>query len=148
MPFIYDLLPDFSSSCNNRRCKKKFLADKSSSESRTLWMFPGQVEFGDAYDARLGTSTQVLSAKGQLRTSMRSFRPFYLSFVIILLPPPLLVSYLQQGDQYNSTPARKLSQSFNLDIIGGSAITPKQVCLRNSRLTIMLKNIFNNVSFF
>ncbi|CAM1306729.1 RUNDC1 (predicted) [Pycnogonum litorale] len=43
----------------------------------------------------------------------------------------LILKYYQQknGDIYNSTPARKLSQSFNLDIIGGSAITPKQTLL-------------------
>lgn len=33
---------------------------------------------------------------------------------------------LNDGDQFNSTPARKLSQSFNLDIVGGTAITNKQ----------------------
>ncbi|KAL0879081.1 hypothetical protein ABMA27_004041 [Loxostege sticticalis] len=33
---------------------------------------------------------------------------------------------LNDGDRFNSTPARKLSQSFNLDIVGGTAITNKQ----------------------
>lgn len=33
---------------------------------------------------------------------------------------------LNEGDRFNSTPARKLSQSFNLDIVGGTAITNKQ----------------------
>lgn len=36
---------------------------------------------------------------------------------------------LKNGDQFNSTPARKLSQSFNLDIVGGSAISAKQSLL-------------------
>lgn len=36
---------------------------------------------------------------------------------------------LNDGDQFNSTPARKLSQSFNLDIVGGTAITNKQSLL-------------------
>ena len=35
--------------------------------------------------------------------------------------------FLQHGKEYNDTPARKLSQSFCLDIVGGKAITPKQV---------------------
>lgn len=30
---------------------------------------------------------------------------------------------------YNASPARKLSQSFNLEIIGGIAITSKQMLL-------------------
>ncbi|XP_013196556.2 RUN domain-containing protein 1 [Amyelois transitella] len=33
---------------------------------------------------------------------------------------------LNDGDRFNSTPARKLSQSFNLDIVGGTTITNKQ----------------------
>ncbi|KAG6453850.1 hypothetical protein O3G_MSEX008354 [Manduca sexta] len=36
---------------------------------------------------------------------------------------------LNDGDHFNSTPARKLSQSFNLDIVGGTAITNKQSLL-------------------
>ncbi|PZC84576.1 hypothetical protein B5X24_HaOG204606 [Helicoverpa armigera] len=36
---------------------------------------------------------------------------------------------LNDGDRFNSTPARKLSQSFNLDIVGGTAITNKQSLL-------------------
>ncbi|XP_022121432.2 RUN domain-containing protein 1 [Pieris rapae] len=36
---------------------------------------------------------------------------------------------LNDGDRFNSTPARKLSQSFNLDIVGGPAITNKQSLL-------------------
>ncbi|XP_013172766.1 PREDICTED: RUN domain-containing protein 1 [Papilio xuthus] len=38
---------------------------------------------------------------------------------------------LNDGDRFNSTPARKLSQSFNLDIVGGTAITNKQSLLSN-----------------
>lgn len=43
----------------------------------------------------------------------------------------LLLKYyeIKHGKQYNSTPARKLSQSFNLEIVGGTAITPKQTLL-------------------
>ncbi|XP_023215929.1 RUN domain-containing protein 1-like [Centruroides sculpturatus] len=43
----------------------------------------------------------------------------------------LIIEYydLKNGRQYNSSPARKLSQSFNLDIVGGTAITPKQTLL-------------------
>jgi hypothetical protein len=33
----------------------------------------------------------------------------------------------QHGKDYSDTPARKLSQSFGLEIVGGKAITPKQV---------------------
>lgn len=36
---------------------------------------------------------------------------------------------MNDGDRFNSTPARKLSQSFNLDIVGGTAITNKQSLL-------------------
>ncbi|KAG8312329.1 Rab GTPase binding [Homalodisca vitripennis] len=36
---------------------------------------------------------------------------------------------MKNGEQFNSTPARKLSQSFNLDIIGGSAMSYKQSLL-------------------
>lgn len=36
---------------------------------------------------------------------------------------------LNDGDRFNSTPARKLSQSFNLEIVGGTAITNKQSLL-------------------
>jgi len=35
--------------------------------------------------------------------------------------------HVQHGKEYNDAPARKLSQSFSLDIVGGKAITPKQV---------------------
>lgn len=40
----------------------------------------------------------------------------------------LILKYyeLKNGERYNSTPARKLSQSFNLDIVGGTAISNKQ----------------------
>lgn len=36
---------------------------------------------------------------------------------------------LKNGYLYNASPARKLSQSFNLQIVGGMAITPKQTFL-------------------
>lgn len=36
---------------------------------------------------------------------------------------------LNDGDAFNSTPARKLSQSFNLDIVGGTAISNKHSLL-------------------
>jgi len=35
---------------------------------------------------------------------------------------------IKNGEKYNSTPARKLSQSFGLEIVGSTAITNKQVC--------------------
>jgi len=35
--------------------------------------------------------------------------------------------FVQHGKEYNDAPVRKLSQSFSLDIVGGKAITPKQV---------------------
>lgn len=37
--------------------------------------------------------------------------------------------YLKKGDQFRQTPARKLSLSFNLDIVGGVPITQKQTLL-------------------
>lgn len=36
---------------------------------------------------------------------------------------------LKNGYQYNASPARKLCQSFNLEIVGGVAVTPKQALL-------------------
>lgn len=36
---------------------------------------------------------------------------------------------LQEGDRFRAAPARSLSQSFNLHIVGGMAITPKQSLL-------------------
>lgn len=42
----------------------------------------------------------------------------------------LLTAYFfKNGSLYNASPARRLSQSFNLQIVGGSAITPKQTLL-------------------
>ena len=35
----------------------------------------------------------------------------------------------QHGKEYNESPARKLSQSFHLDIVGGKPITAKQTLL-------------------
>lgn len=34
--------------------------------------------------------------------------------------------YMKNGESYNSTPARKLSQSFNLDLVGASPSSNKQ----------------------
>ena len=39
-----------------------------------------------------------------------------------------ITHHLQHGREYNDTTARKLSQSFGLEIVGGKAITIKQVC--------------------
>ncbi|KAK2174216.1 hypothetical protein NP493_817g01013 [Ridgeia piscesae] len=36
---------------------------------------------------------------------------------------------MKHGKEYNDTPARKLSQSFSLDIVGGKAVTVKQTLL-------------------
>ena len=36
---------------------------------------------------------------------------------------------LQHGKEYNESPARMLSESFDLDIVGGKAVTAKQVGL-------------------
>lgn len=43
----------------------------------------------------------------------------------------LILEYyeLKNGENFNSTPARKLSQSFNLDIAGSSPINSKQTML-------------------
>lgn len=38
------------------------------------------------------------------------------------------ITIFQNGYQYNASPARKLCQSFDLEIVGGVATTPKQVC--------------------
>ena len=35
----------------------------------------------------------------------------------------------QDGDRFRAAPARRLSQTFNLHIVGGTAITPKQTLL-------------------
>ncbi|KAL9878816.1 RUN domain-containing protein 1 [Glossina fuscipes fuscipes] len=37
--------------------------------------------------------------------------------------------YIKNGDDYNNTPARKLSQSFNLEIVDSQAVTAKQTLL-------------------
>lgn len=36
---------------------------------------------------------------------------------------------IKNGDQFNASPARKLSESFNLDVIGGTSETPKHALL-------------------
>jgi len=36
---------------------------------------------------------------------------------------------LKHGEEYNNTPARKLSQSFQLDIVDAQAVTAKQSLL-------------------
>lgn len=43
----------------------------------------------------------------------------------------LLIKFydMKHGKEYNESPARKLSQSFHLDIVGGKAITAKQTLL-------------------
>jgi len=48
---------------------------------------------------------------------------------------------LQHGKEYNDAPVRKLSQSFSLEIVGGKAITPKQVYCYDvaSVMTFLLK---------
>lgn len=42
----------------------------------------------------------------------------------------LILKYyeIKNGEKYNATPARRLSQSFGLEIVGSTAITNKQVC--------------------
>jgi hypothetical protein len=56
----------------------------------------------------------------------------------------LILKYyeLKNGDRYNSTPARKLSQSFNLDIVGGTAISSKQVRVWEYRYGIFYPECF------
>lgn len=46
-------------------------------------------------------------------------------------PWELILDYyhLKNGEKYNETPARKLSQSFNLDIVGSAAVSVKQSLL-------------------
>lgn len=41
----------------------------------------------------------------------------------------MAVVNLQHGREYNESPARKLSQSFHLDMVGGKPITAKQTLL-------------------
>ncbi|XP_064477264.1 RUN domain-containing protein 1-like [Ornithodoros turicata] len=43
----------------------------------------------------------------------------------------LILKYyeIKNGIQYNASPARKLSESFNLDLAGGTIVTPKQTLL-------------------
>lgn len=49
----------------------------------------------------------------------------------LMHPWELIMDYyhLKNGEKYNETPARKLSQSFNLDIVGSAAISNKQSLL-------------------
>jgi len=37
---------------------------------------------------------------------------------------------IKNGEKYNATPARRLSQSFGLEIVGSTAITTKQVLVQ------------------
>lgn len=46
--------------------------------------------------------------------------------------------YLKNGDEYNNTPARKLSQSFNLEIVGAQAVSSKQSLLSAIGMIIAL----------
>uniref|UniRef100_A0A182K6L3 RUN domain-containing protein n=1 Tax=Anopheles christyi TaxID=43041 RepID=A0A182K6L3_9DIPT len=53
----------------------------------------------------------------------------------------LLVYYnIKNGDRYNSTPARKLSESFNLDIVDGRPLSNKQSLLSAIGSIIALHN--------
>lgn len=56
--------------------------------------------------------------------------------------------YLKNGDEYNNTPARKLSQSFNLEIVGAQAVSSKQSLLSAIGMIIALhspyKRSFNS----
>lgn len=63
----------------------------------------------------------------------------------------LILKYyeIKNGDYFNSTPARKLSQSFNLDIEGcKSSVSYKQVIIHMTILFINLVFIFYNQLFF
>lgn len=57
---------------------------------------------------------------------------------------------MKHGEQFNSTPARKLSQSFNLDIVGSSTISSKQVAfiflISNLCWNDILKNSYKILS--
>lgn len=59
------------------------------------------------------------------------FRPRSLAEIEQPHPWELFLKYydMKNGDQFNSTPARKLSQSFNLDICGSGAASSKQSLL-------------------
>lgn len=72
----------------------------------------------------VGQSKSVVPLVGCFSTRSAAATP-------LMHPWDLIVKYyeVKNGKQYNSTPARKLSQSFNLKIIGGTAITPKQTLL-------------------
>lgn len=51
---------------------------------------------------------------------------------------------LKNGETYNSTPARKLSQSFNLDIVGGSASSNKEVS-QTIKIQIFSKELYIDI---
>lgn len=48
---------------------------------------------------------------------------------------------IKNGHRYNSSPAQKLSQSFNLDLAGGSTASSKQVCIFLYHLMFRLHEI-------
>lgn len=58
---------------------------------------------------------------GEYEDSMRTNYPMMHAWQLITE-----YYHLKRGDEYNNTPARKLSQSFNLDIVDSSYITVKQ----------------------
>jgi len=59
------------------------------------------------------------------------FRPRHEPITFDMHPWELILKFyeMKNGDQFNSTPARKLSQSFNLEIVGGTAVSVKQSLL-------------------
>ncbi|XP_019636154.1 PREDICTED: RUN domain-containing protein 1-like isoform X2 [Branchiostoma belcheri] len=74
---------------------------------------------------------------GQSKSLSQAVMPYF-CFQQRKPPPPgkmhaweLLVKYyeMKHGREYNLSPARKLSESFSLDIVGGTAITAKQTLL-------------------
>ncbi|BES95249.1 RUN domain-containing protein [Nesidiocoris tenuis] len=88
---------------------------------------------------RLAVALQNLIQHGLINVSQNmSVVPFTMCFrirpsesVAVMHAWELVLKFydMKNGDQYNSTPARKLSQSFNLDIVGGTAISAKQSLL-------------------
>ena len=107
--------------CVECRCNICSNLDKLFNESSRVGLFLEQIveqsghdEWNDAY---LETFLEVL--RYESKKSVR--RP----------PWEVSLSLQKHGNDFANSPARKLSQSFSLDVIGGKPITAKQVDMQS-----------------
>ncbi|XP_042242783.1 RUN domain-containing protein 1-like isoform X1 [Homarus americanus] len=109
------------------------------SDSEEMPIMAGNEELTQAVRKHLAPSLRDLIQHGLMPVGQsQSLVPFLSCFPQQSQKPTKLMHawdlilkyyHLKKGDQYNRTPARRLSQSFNLEITGGSAMTNKQTLL-------------------